>query len=172
MYTMSYEKTLEMGENIIQKIKERLADFPKFDEKLTNLENRCAEILEYQAELKEKLKESEENDNLHRWTSDYWFNKYRKLKENIDAKTRSDSETPVELSNSKSYIERMIEERNALSEKIAKAEAYVQKHEESRMSYSMTLLSQQILIMKAYENVLQLRIEHEMKAQSNRQSGC
>lgn len=58
------------------------------------------------------------------------------------------------------YIERMIEERNALSVKIAKAEAYVQEHEEPHMCYAMTLLSQQILLMKAYENVLQLRIDY------------
>ncbi len=54
----------------------------------------------------------------------------------------------------------MIEERDALSEKIAKAEAYVQEHAEPHMHYSMTLLSQQVLIMKAYENVLQLRIDY------------
>lgn len=58
------------------------------------------------------------------------------------------------------YIERMIEERDALSVKIAKAEAYVQEHEEPHMRYAMTLLSQQILLMKAYENVLQLRIDY------------
>ncbi len=57
------------------------------------------------------------------------------------------------------YVIRMIEERNALNEKITKAEKYVQEHEEPTMSYSMTLLCQQILIMKAYENVLQLRID-------------
>lgn len=143
---MSYEKT-----DTIQKLEERIA----------NLESRCDTLLFERAELEEKVRELEENDNLHKWASDYWFGKYRKLKDSIGTNLISASENSVKLSGETDCIGRMMEERDALSEKIANAENYVKEHEELSKSCSMVLLSQQILFMKAYENVLQMCVEHK-----------
>lgn len=57
-------------------------------------------------------------------------------------------------------VQNLILERDMLSTRIAKAEKYLSEHEAPELSYELSLLSQQILIMKAYYNVLQLRIEY------------
>lgn len=60
------------------------------------------------------------------------------------------------------FVVRMIKERDDLSEKIAKAQKYLEDHEiwtSDEMRHAMMLLEQQVLLMRAYENVLQLRID-------------
>lgn len=60
------------------------------------------------------------------------------------------------------FVVRMIKERDDLSEKIAKAQKYLEAHEiwtSDEMRQAMMLLEQQVLLMRAYENILQLRID-------------
>lgn len=60
------------------------------------------------------------------------------------------------------FVVRVIKERDDLSEKIAKAQKYLEDHEiwtSDEMRQAMMLLEQQVLLMRAYENILQLRID-------------
>lgn len=59
------------------------------------------------------------------------------------------------------YIERMITEKNDLSGKIKRAEAAILNPPYGSDKHGLSLLAEQIEIMKSYEDILQERIEYE-----------
>lgn len=59
------------------------------------------------------------------------------------------------------YIERMIEEKNVLSGKINRAENAILNPPYGSDKHGLSLLAEQIKVMKSYEGILQERIEYE-----------